>query len=110
MTSTQISTQFSEPLLVLLMFYVILQQQLCGKHDVWHNFHDGDYFQEKNYNFITLALLTKYSRNTTKLSTKSIRLTDKFLMKLSTHPESTVARKIYKILPCRNEILHAVLG
>ena len=29
------------------MFYVILQQQLCGKHDVWHNFHDGNYFQEK---------------------------------------------------------------
>ena len=29
-------------------------------------------------------------------------------MKLSTHPESTVARNIYKILPC-NEILHAVL-
>ena len=46
MTATQISTQFSEPLLVLLtsaglnetlkslMFYVTLQQQLCGKHDV----------------------------------------------------------------------------
>ena len=32
-----------------------------------------------------------------------------FLVKLSTHPESTVARNIYKILPCRNEILHAVL-
>ena len=31
-------------------------------------------------------------------------------MKLSTHPESTVARKIYKILPCRNKILQAVLG
>ena len=31
-------------------------------------------------------------------------------MKLSTHPESTVARKIYKILLCRNEILHAVLA
>ena len=29
-------------------------------------------------------------------------------MKLSTHPESPVARNIYKILPC-NEILHAVL-
>ena len=29
------------------MFYVILQQQLCGKHDVWHNFHDRNYFQEK---------------------------------------------------------------
>ena len=26
-----------------------------------------DYFQEKNYNFVTLAQLTKYSRNTTKL-------------------------------------------
>ena len=30
-------------------------------------------------------------------------------MKLSTHPEPTVARNIYKILPCRNEILHTVL-
>ena len=29
-------------------------------------------------------------------------------MKLSTHPESTVARKIYKFLPCCNEILQAV--
>ena len=53
MTSTQISTQFSEPLLVLLtlkslMFYVTLQQQLCGKHDIWHNFQDENYFQKKN--------------------------------------------------------------
>ena len=56
------------------MFYVTLQQQLCGKHDVWHNFHNEDYFQEKNYNFVTLAQLTKYSRNTTKQSTKSIHL------------------------------------
>ncbi len=56
------------------MFYVILQQQLCGKHDVWHNFDDENYFQEKNYNFVTLAQLTKYSRNTTKQSTKSIHL------------------------------------
>ena len=55
------------------MFYVILQQQLCGKHDVWHNFHDENYFQEKNYNFVTVAQL-KYSRNTTKQSTKSIHL------------------------------------
>ena len=31
-------------------------------------------------------------------------------MKLSTRPESTVACNIYKILPCRNEILHAVLN
>ena len=31
-------------------------------------------------------------------------------MKLSTHLESTVACKIYKMLPCRNEILHAVLA
>ena len=31
-------------------------------------------------------------------------------MKLSTYPESTVERKVYKILPCGNEILHAVLG
>ena len=29
------------------MFYVILQQQLCGKHDVWHNFQDGNYFQKE---------------------------------------------------------------
>ena len=28
------------------MFYIILQQ-LCGKHDVWHNFNDENYFQEK---------------------------------------------------------------
>ena len=49
------------------MFYVILQQQLCGKHDVWHNFHDENYF-------VTLAQLTKYSHNTTKQSTKYIHL------------------------------------
>ena len=34
-------------------------------------------------------------------------------MKLSTHPESpaesTVERKMYKILPCPNKILHDVL-
>ena len=29
------------------MFYVTLQQQLCDKRDVWHNFHDENYFQEK---------------------------------------------------------------
>ena len=122
MTSTQMSTQFSEPLLVLLtsaglklnfrslMIYVTLQQQLCGKHDVWHNFQDGNYFQKNNnYNFVTLAQLTKYSRNTTKQYKKHALITDKFLMKLSTHPESTVACNIYKISPCRNEILHAVL-
>ena len=27
------------------MFYVTLQQQLCGKHDIWHNFQDENYFQ-----------------------------------------------------------------
>ena len=54
------------------MFYVILQQQFCGKRDVWHNIQDGNYFQEKNYNFIALAQSTKYSRNTTKQSTKSM--------------------------------------
>ena len=31
-----------------LMFYVTLQQQLRGKHDVWHNFKDEKYFQKKN--------------------------------------------------------------
>ena len=92
------------------MFYVTLQQQLCGKHDVWHNFQDENYFQKKNYNFVTLAQLTKYSCNTTKQYKKHAHITDKFLMKLGTHPESTVASKIYKILPCRNEILHVVLG
>ena len=56
------------------MFYITLQQQLCGKHDVWHNFQDRNYFQKKNYNFVTLAQLTKYSRNTTKQSTKSMHL------------------------------------
>ena len=29
------------------MFYVTLQQQLCGKHDMRHNFYDENYFQEK---------------------------------------------------------------
>ena len=28
------------------MFYVRLQQQLCGKHDVWHNFWDENYFKK----------------------------------------------------------------
>ena len=58
------------------MFYVILQPQLCGKHDVWHNFQDGNYFQKKkkNCNFVTLAQLTKYYRNTTEQSTKSMHL------------------------------------
>ena len=95
------------------MFYITLQQQLCGKHDVWHNVQEGNYFRKKTINnFVTLAQLTKYSRNTTKQSTnykKHALITDKFLMKLSTHPESTVACNIYKILPCSNEILHAVL-
>ena len=65
------------------MFYVTLQQQLCGKHDVWHNFQDEKYFKkEKNLNFVTLAQLTKYSCNTTKQSTESMHF-DRFLMKLS---------------------------
>ena len=55
-----------------MLFYVTLQQQLCGKHDVWQNFQDGNYFREKNYKFVTLTQLTKYSRNTTKQSTKSM--------------------------------------
>ena len=29
------------------MFYVMLQQQWCGKHDVWHNFQDENYIQKK---------------------------------------------------------------
>ena len=29
------------------MFYVRLQQQLCGKHDVWHNFRDENYFKKQ---------------------------------------------------------------
>ena len=53
------------------MFYVTLQQQLCGKHDVWHNFQDENYFQKNPCNFTTLAQLTKYSCNTTKQSTKA---------------------------------------
>ena len=82
------------------MFCVTFQQQLCGKHDVWHNFQDENYFQKKQAcNFVTLGQLTKYSCNTTKQYKKHALITDKFLMKLSTHPESTVARKIYKILP-----------
>ena len=55
MTSTQISTRLSELLLVLLtsalMFYVKLQQQLCSKHDVWHNFQDEKYFKKKKLEF-----------------------------------------------------------
>ena len=56
------------------MFNVRLQQQLCGKHDVWHNFRDENYFLKKPCNFVTLAQLTKYSHNTTKQSTKSMHL------------------------------------
>ena len=55
------------------MYYVTLQQ-LCGKHDVWHNFQNKKYFQKKPCNFITLTQLTKYSWNTTKQSTKSMHL------------------------------------
>ena len=56
------------------MFYITLQQRLCGKRDVWHNFQYKNYFQKKNCNFVTLAQWTKYSRNTTKQSTKSMHL------------------------------------
>ena len=56
------------------MFYVTLQQKLCGRHDIWHNFKDENYFQKKNWNFATLAQLTKYSHTTTKHSTKSMHL------------------------------------
>ena len=91
------------------MFYIRLQQQLCGKHDVWHNFRDANYFFFKPCNFVTLAQLT-FSQHHQTVYKKHALITDKFWMKLSTHPESTVARKIYKILPCRNEILHTVLG
>ena len=56
------------------MFYVMLQQQLCGKHDVWHNILKEKYFKKKNWNFVALAQLTKYSHNTTKQSTKSMHL------------------------------------
>ena len=55
------------------MFHIMVQQQLCGKH-VGQNFQDKKYFKEKNWNFVTLAQLTKYSRNTTKQSTKSMDL------------------------------------
>ena len=47
------------------MFYLTLQQLLCGKHDIWHNFQGENYFQKKNWNFVTLTQLTKYSHNTT---------------------------------------------
>ena len=56
------------------MFYVTLQQHLSGKHDVWHNFQDKKYFKKKKWNFVTLTQLTKYSRNTTKQSTKGMYL------------------------------------
>ena len=29
------------------MFYLKLQQQLGGNHDVWHNFQDEKYFKKK---------------------------------------------------------------
>ena len=38
------------------MFYVILQQQLCDKHDVWHIFHDENYFQKKTTITSSLSL------------------------------------------------------
>ena len=40
------------------MFYVTLQQQLCGKHDVWHNFHDENYFQKKKKTITSSLLLS----------------------------------------------------
>ena len=27
------------------MFYITLQQQLCGKRDIWYNFQDKKYFK-----------------------------------------------------------------
>ena len=39
------------------MFYVTLQQQMCGKHDVWHNFQDGNYFQIIIFNFVAQNIL-----------------------------------------------------
>ena len=38
------------------MFYVTLQQQLCGKHDVWHNFQDEKYFKKKKKRTSSLLL------------------------------------------------------
>ncbi len=38
------------------MFYVRLQQQLCGKHDVWHNFRDENYFKNKQTVTSSLSL------------------------------------------------------
>ena len=55
------------------MFHVMLQQQLCGKHDVWHNIQDEKYFKEKNWN-LALTQLIKYSSITTKQSSKSMHL------------------------------------
>ena len=57
-----------------MFFNVMLQQQLCGKHDVWHNFQEKNYFKKKTWNFVTLTQLTKYSRNTTKQTTKNVHL------------------------------------
>ena len=34
------------------MFHVMLQQQLCGKHDIWHNFQHKKYFKKKKRNFV----------------------------------------------------------
>ena len=60
------------------MFYITLQQQLCGKRDIWYNFQDKKYSKKKNWNFVTLAQLTKYSCNTTKQSTKSMHLRQEY--------------------------------
>ena len=38
------------------MFYVMLHQQLCGKHDIWHNFQDKNYFNKKQTVTSSLSL------------------------------------------------------
>ena len=38
------------------MFYVTLQQHLCGKHDIWHNFQDKNNFQKEEKITSSLSL------------------------------------------------------
>ena len=89
----------------------MLQQQLCGKHDVWHNFQDKKYFKKKKLELRRSRSVNKiFLQHHWTVYKKHALITDKFLMKLSTHPESRVAHKIYNILPCHNKILYAVLS
>ena len=64
----------------------MLPQQLCGKHDIWHNFQDEKYFKKKNWNVVALAQL-KYSRDIlhTQISKKLENILNKLLKKLAVY-------------------------